>query len=60
MEQDSLRAISTLLVFLAFIGLTFNVYRKRSSHYDEAANLPFADLNIEKTHHHARNGEPND
>ncbi|MBD2858214.1 CcoQ/FixQ family Cbb3-type cytochrome c oxidase assembly chaperone [Spongiibacter sp. KMU-158] len=60
MEQDSLRALSTLLIFLAFIGLTFKVYRRSSSEYDDAANLPFADENRPHSGKHARNGEHND
>lgn len=44
MDQDSLRAFATLLVFLAFIGLCFRVYsRKNKAYYEEAAQLPFAD-----------------
>lgn len=60
MDQDSLRALSTLLIFLAFVGVIINVYRKRSSEYDEAANLPFADLDDQNNSQHARNGEHND
>lgn len=43
MDQDSLRAISTLLIFLAFVGLTISVYRKRNNYFDDAANLPFVE-----------------
>ncbi|MBT8140266.1 MAG: cbb3-type cytochrome c oxidase subunit 3 [Gammaproteobacteria bacterium] len=44
MEQDSLRALSTLLLFIAFIGLCIRVYsRKNKAYYEEAANLPFVD-----------------
>ncbi len=55
MDQNSLRALSTLLIFLAFVGLTISVYRKRKSDYDEAANLPFSEDSK-----HAQNGENND
>ena len=42
MDQDSLRAIATLLVFLAFIGLSFSVFRKsRKTYFEDAALLPF-------------------
>lgn len=44
MDQDSLRALATLLVFLAFIGISISVYwRGRKAYFDEAASLPFAD-----------------
>ncbi|MEX1665457.1 cbb3-type cytochrome oxidase subunit 3 [Zhongshania arctica] len=59
MDQDSLRAISTLLIFLAFVGLTISVYRKRNSYYDDAANLPFVEDgedDLKKT----PNGDKND
>lgn len=48
MDQDSLRALSTLLVFLAFIGITISVYwRGRKSYFDQAASLPFADEDVD-------------
>lgn len=44
MDQDSLRAISTLLVFITFISLSVSVFRKsRKSYFEDAALLPFAD-----------------
>ena len=44
MDQDSLRALATLLVFIAFIGVCIHVFsKKRKGYYEEAANLPFAD-----------------
>ena len=44
MDQNSLRALATLLVFIAFIGVCVYVFsKKRKSYYEEAANLPFAD-----------------
>ena len=41
MDQDSLRAIATLLVFLAFIGLSFSVFRKSRKTYFEDAPAAF-------------------
>ena len=44
MEQDTLRALSTLLVFSAFVSLSISIYwRGRKSYFDQAAKLPFAD-----------------
>ena len=43
-DINSLRALSTLLVFVAFIGVVFWAYSgKRKQAFDEAANLPFLD-----------------
>ncbi|WP_269620343.1 cbb3-type cytochrome oxidase subunit 3 [Zhongshania sp. BJYM1] len=42
MDQDSLRAIATLMVFIAFIALSFSVFRKsRKAYFEDAALLPF-------------------
>lgn len=44
MDINDLRGISTLFVFITFIGLCFWAYNsKRKKSFDEAANLPFAD-----------------
>lgn len=44
MDINDLRGISTLFVFVTFIGLCFWAYNsKRKKSFDEAANLPFAD-----------------
>lgn len=44
MEQDTLRALSTLLVFGAFVSLSISVYwRGRKTYFEQAAKLPFAD-----------------
>ena len=44
MDINDLRGISTALLMFAFIGLCFWAYsRKRKKAFDEAANLPFAD-----------------
>jgi cytochrome c oxidase cbb3-type subunit 4 len=43
-DINTLRALSTLLVFVAFIGVVFWAYSsKRKQAFDEAANLPFLD-----------------
>jgi len=47
MDINTLRGISTLFLLLAFIGLVFWAYSsKRTKAFDEAANLPFADDEI--------------
>ncbi|MBO6752456.1 MAG: CcoQ/FixQ family Cbb3-type cytochrome c oxidase assembly chaperone [Spongiibacter sp.] len=44
MDQNDLRSLSTLMLFIAFIGVCISVYRgSRKEFYDEAANLPFVD-----------------
>ncbi len=44
MDVNQLRAISTLLLFLVFIGIIgFALSRKRRAAFDEAAQLPFLD-----------------
>ena len=44
MDINDLRGISTLFVFITFIGLCFWAYNsKRKKVFEEAANLPFAD-----------------
>ena len=43
-DQNDLRSLSTLLLFIAFIGVCISVHRKsRKGFYDEAAQLPFVD-----------------
>jgi len=40
--QDILRGTATLFIFVSFILLCFDVYRKsKKAYYDEAALLPF-------------------
>jgi len=47
MDQDNLRAIATLLVFITFISLSISVFRKsRKNYFEDAALLPFADDDI--------------
>ena len=44
MDINDLRGLSTAFLFFAFIGLCFWAYsKKRKKAFDEAANLPFAD-----------------
>lgn len=44
MDINTLRGLSTLLLLVAFLGLCFWVYSgKRKKHYEEAAQLPFAE-----------------
>lgn len=48
---DTLRSLSTVFAFTAFIGVCIWAYSgKRRDDFDRAANLPFADVsNEEKT-----------
>ncbi len=47
MDINDLRGLSTLFLFIAFIGLCFWAYSsKRRASFDEAAQLPFADEEI--------------
>ena len=44
MDINDLRGLSTLFLMISFIGLCIWAYSsKRKSTFDEAANLPFAD-----------------
>ena len=44
MDINDLRGLSTLFLFVTFIGMCFWAYNsKRKKSFDEAANLPFAD-----------------
>lgn len=44
MDINDLRGLSTAFLMMAFIGLCIWAYsRKRKQAFDEAANLPFAD-----------------
>lgn len=43
MAIDDLRALLTVLAFVAFIGIVVWAYsRNRKRHFDEAAHLPFS------------------
>lgn len=49
MDINDLRGLSTVLLMMAFIGLVIWAYsRKRQQAFDEAANLPFADDDIDQ------------
>ncbi len=49
MDINTLRGIMTALALLAFIGVWIWAWSsKRKSAFDEAANLPFADEDIDK------------
>ncbi|MFC1578800.1 cbb3-type cytochrome oxidase subunit 3 [Pseudomonadota bacterium] len=59
MDINDLRGLSTAFVFVAFIGLCFWAYSsKRKKTFDEAANLPFADeeLNQRTMQEESKNG----
>ena len=44
MDINDLRGLSTLCLMVGFIGMCFWAYNsKRKEYFDEAANLPFAD-----------------
>ena len=44
MDVNDLRALSTVFMFLAFIGIVgFALARHRRSGFDEAAQVPFLD-----------------
>ncbi len=49
MDINDLRGLSTVLLMMAFIGVVIWAYsRKQKQAFDEAANLPFADDNIDQ------------
>ncbi|MCP5166817.1 MAG: cbb3-type cytochrome c oxidase subunit 3 [Pseudomonadales bacterium] len=59
MDINDLRGLSTAFLLFAFIGLCFWAYSsKRKKAFDEAANLPFADeeLNQRTLQEESRNG----
>tara|TARA_R110000823_G_scaffold130015_15_gene258023 strand:- start:15454 stop:15633 length:180 start_codon:yes stop_codon:yes gene_type:complete len=44
MDINDLRGLSTVFLLIAFIGVCIWAYsKKRKREFDEAANLPFAD-----------------
>lgn len=44
MDSGTLQGLSTVVAFIAFIGVTAWAYSKRNKQaFDEAAQLPFAD-----------------
>ena len=49
MDINDLRGLSTLFMLIAFLGLCFWAYSsKRKTTFDEAANLPFADEDMNR------------
>jgi cytochrome c oxidase cbb3-type subunit 4 len=49
MDINDLRGISTILMLVSFVGLVIWAYSKRrKKSFDEAANLPFADEDIDE------------
>lgn len=59
MDINDLRGISTAFLMITFIGMCFWAYSsKRKKAFDEAANLPFADeeLNQRTMQEEVRNG----
>jgi cytochrome c oxidase cbb3-type subunit 4 len=48
-DINTLRGLSTLFLLVAFLGLVFWAYSsKRKKEFDEAANLPFADEQLNR------------
>jgi cytochrome c oxidase cbb3-type subunit 4 len=44
MDANDLRVVITVTLFIAFLGIVFWAYSSRQkTRFDEAANLPFAD-----------------
>jgi cytochrome c oxidase cbb3-type subunit 4 len=44
MDVNDLRSLSTVLAFLAFVGIVWWAWHRKSQKgFDEAARLPFAD-----------------
>ncbi len=59
MDINDLRGISTAMLMITFLGMCFWVYsKKRKKSFDEAANLPFADeeLNQRTLQEEVKNG----
>ena len=59
MDINDLRGLSTLFLMISFIGLCFWAYSsKRKKSFDDAANIPFADeeLNRRTMQEEERNG----
>ena len=49
MDINTLRGISTILVMIAFVSICLWAYSsKRKKSFDDAANLPFEDDEIDK------------
>lgn len=49
MDINDLRGLSTLFLMIAFVGLCIWAYsKKRKSSFDDAANIPFADEELNR------------
>ncbi len=49
MDINDLRGLSTLALMIGFVGMCFWAYsRKRKKAWDEAANIPFADEELNR------------
>ncbi|MFT6052866.1 MAG: cytochrome c oxidase cbb3-type subunit 4 [Halioglobus sp.] len=49
MDINDLRGLSTLFLMISFVGLCIWAYsKKRKSDFDEAANIPFADEELNR------------
>lgn len=49
MDISTLRSIATVLSFVVFVGIVWWAYSKSNqSRFDTAANLPFADDDVER------------
>lgn len=49
MDLNDLRSATTVMAFLAFIGVVWWAYSKRNTtRFEEAANLPFSDEDADK------------
>jgi cytochrome c oxidase cbb3-type subunit 4 len=49
MDINDLRIVFTVLTFVAFVGIVFWAYsRKRKREFDEAANLPFREDDLDQ------------
>ena len=59
MDINDLRGLSTVFLMITFIGMCFWAYdKKRKKPFDDAANLPFADeeLNQRTMQEELKNG----
>ena len=57
MELNDLRTLLTLLSFLVFAGIVFWAYSGRQKErFDEAANLPFIDDDIDTSRRDTQHG----
>lgn len=49
MDANDIRVIVTVLLFVSFLGIVFWAYSARQKdRFDEAANLPFADEEMQR------------